>query len=165
MYICHIFIIHLSVDGHGPFPCLAQFGSVQSLSRVWLFGTRPSTTPACSNSCPSSQWCYPTDSSFVIPLFSYLQSFSASRSLQMSQFFASSSQKISFSFSFSPSSEYSGVISFRMEWLDLLAVQGTLRSLQHHRSKASILWCSASIIVQLLSHPCMTTGNAMPVQV
>ena len=58
----------------------------------------------------------------------------------------------SFSFSISPSSEYSGLISFRMEWLDLLAVQGTLKSLlQHHSSKASILWHSASFIVQLTS--------------
>ena len=59
----------------------------------------------------------------------------------------------SFSFSISPSNEYSGLISFRMDWLDLLAVQGTLKSLlQHHSSKASILWCSAFFIVQL-SHP------------
>ena len=65
----------------------------------------------------------------------------------------------SFSFSISPSSEYSGLISFRMDWLDLLAVQGTLKSLlQHHSSKASILWHSAFFIVQL-SHPSMTTGK------
>ena len=63
----------------------------------------------------------------------------------------------SLSFSMSPSKEYSGLISFRMDWLDLLAVQGTLKSLlQHHSSKASILWCSAFFIVQL-SHPYMTT--------
>ena len=55
----------------------------------------------------------------------------------------------SFSFSISPLNEYSGLISFRMDWLDLLAVQGTLKSLQHHSSKASILWCSALFIVQL----------------
>ena len=61
----------------------------------------------------------------------------------------------------SPSNEYSGLISFRMDWLDLLAVQGTLKSLlQHHSSKASILWCSAFFIVQL-SHPCMTTGKTI----
>ena len=67
----------------------------------------------------------------------------------------------SFSFSISPSNEYSGLISFRMEWLDLLAVQGTLKSLlQHHSSKASILWCSAFFIVQL-SHPYMTTGKTI----
>ena len=62
----------------------------------------------------------------------------------------------SFSFSISPSSEHPGLISFRMDWLDLLAVQGTLKSLlQHHSSKASILWCSAFFLVQL-SHPYMT---------
>ena len=67
----------------------------------------------------------------------------------------------SFSFSISPSNEYSGLISFRMDWLDLLAVQGTLKSLlQHHTSKALILRCSALFIVQL-SHPYMTTGKSI----
>ena len=67
----------------------------------------------------------------------------------------------SFSFNISPSNEYSGLISFRMDWLDLLAVQGTLKNLlQHHSSKASVLWCLAFIMVQL-SHPYMTTGKTM----
>ena len=67
----------------------------------------------------------------------------------------------SFSFSLSPSNEYSGLISFRMDWLDLLAVQGTLKSLlQHHSLKASVLWCSAFFIVQL-SHPYMTTRKTV----
>ena len=67
----------------------------------------------------------------------------------------------SFSFSISPSNEHSGLISFRMDWLDLLAVQGTLKSLlQHHSSKASILWCSAFFMVQL-SHAYMTTGKTI----
>ena len=67
----------------------------------------------------------------------------------------------SFSFSIIPSKEHSGPISFRMDWLDLLAVQGTLkRLLQHHSSKASILWCSAFFTVQL-SHPYMTTGKTI----
>ena len=67
----------------------------------------------------------------------------------------------SFSFSISPSNEHPGLISFRMDWLDLLAVQGTLKSLlQHHSSKASILWHSASLIVQL-SHPYVTTGKTI----
>ena len=66
----------------------------------------------------------------------------------------------SFSFSISPSNEHSGLTSFRMDWLDLLAVQGTLKSLlQHHSPKGSILWCSAFVIVQL-SHPYMTTGKS-----
>ena len=67
----------------------------------------------------------------------------------------------SFSFSISPSNEYSGLISFRIDWFDLLAVRGTLKSLiQHHNSKTSILWCSAFFIVQL-SHPYMTTGKTI----
>ena len=67
----------------------------------------------------------------------------------------------SFSFNISPSSEHPGLITFRMDWLDLLALQGTLKSLlQHHSSKASILWCSAFFIVQL-SHPYMTTGKTI----
>ena len=67
----------------------------------------------------------------------------------------------SFSFSISPSNEHPGLISLRMDWLDLLAVQGTLKSLlQHHSSKTSILWCSAFFIVQL-SHPYMTTGKTI----
>ena len=67
----------------------------------------------------------------------------------------------SFSFSISPSNEDSGLISFRMDWLDLLAVQGTLKRLhQHHSSKASVFWCSAFFIVQL-SHPYMTTGKTI----
>ena len=80
----------------------------------------------------------------------------------MSQLFPSGGQSIgSFSFSISPSNEYSGLIFFRTDWLDLLAVQGTLKSLlQHHSSKASILWCSAFFTVQL-SHPYMTTGKTI----
>ena len=81
----------------------------------------------------------------------------------MSQLFASGGQSIwSFSFSISPSSEYSGLISFKMDWLDLLAVQRTLKNLlQHHGSKASILRHSAFFIVQLL-HPYMTTVKTIP---
>ena len=67
----------------------------------------------------------------------------------------------SFSYSISPSNEYPGLTCFRMDWLDLLAVQGTLKSLlQHHSSKASVLWCSAFFIVQL-SHPYITTGKTI----
>ena len=78
----------------------------------------------------------------------------------MSQFFASGWPKYcSFSFSISPSNEYSGLISFRFDWFDLFAVQGTLKHLlQHHSSKASILQCSAFFIVQI-SHPYMTNGK------
>ena len=102
----------------------------------------PSPTPRVySNSCPSSQWHHPIILSSVIPFSSCLQSFPASGSFPRSQFFTTGGQNIwSFSFSISPSNEYSGLISFRIDWLDLLAVQGTLKSLlQHHSSKVSIL--------------------------
>ena len=121
-----------------------------------------STPRVYSNSCPSSQWCHPTISSPVVPFSFCLQSFSALGSFLVSQFFTSGGPKYcSFNFSISPSNEYSGLISFRMDWMDLLAVQGTLKSLlQHHSSKASILWCLAFFIVQL-SHPYMTTRKTI----
>ena len=114
----------------------------------------PLPTPrAYSNSCPVSWWCHSTISSSVIPFSSHLQSFPASGSFPMSQFLTRWPKYWSFSFSISCSNEYSGLISFRMDWLDLLAVQGTLKSLlQHHSSKASILWRTAFFTVQL-SHP------------
>ena len=115
----------------------------------------PSLSPRiCSNSCPSSQWCHPTSSSSVVPFSSCLQSFPASGSFPMSQFFASGGQSIRVSASASsPSNEYSGLISFRMDWFHLLAVQQTLKSLlQHHSSKASIWQHSAFVMVQP-SHP------------
>ena len=97
----------------------------------------PSPTPgACSNSCPSSQWCHSTISSSVIPS-SHLQSFPI--------FSSESVLRIrwpkywSFSFSISPSNEYSGLISFRIDWFDLLVVQGTLKSLLQHHINSSVL--------------------------
>ena len=115
-----------------------------------------------SNSCSLSQWCHPTISTSVVPFSSHLQSFPAWESFQMSQFFVSGGHKYwSFSFSICLSNDYSALIFFRMDWLDLPAVQGTLKSLfQHHKSKASILWHSAFFIVQL-SHPYMTTGKTI----
>ena len=135
-----------------------QFSSVDqsylTLRPHGLQHTRPpclSPTPRVySNSCPLSWWCHPNISSSVVPFSSYLQSFPASGSFQISQLCI---RYWSFSFNISSCNEYSGLISFRMNWLDLLAVQGTLKSLlQHHSSKASILWHSAFFIVQL-SHP------------
>ena len=95
-------------------------------------------------------------SSSTVP-FSCLQSFPASRSFPMNKFFASGAKVLEFSFSINPSNEHSGLISFRMDWLDLLAVQGTLKSLLQYQFKSIILWCSTFFIVQL-SHPYMTTG-------
>ena len=111
-------------------------------------------------SCPLSQWCHPTISS-CHPLFSHLQSSSIRVFSNESVFHSRWPKYWSFSFSIGPSNEYSGVISFRMDWLDLLAVQGTLKSLlQHYSSKASVLCCSAFFIVQL-SHEYMTTGKTI----
>ena len=112
------------------------------------------------NSCPSSRWCHPSISFSVVPFSSCPQSLEASESFPMSQLFTwGGHMSWSFSFSIIPSKEHPGLISFRMHWLDLLAVQGTLKSLfQHNTSKASILQHSAFFTVQL-SHSYMTTGK------
>ena len=127
----------------------------------------PSPTPIVHpNPCPLSGLCHPTISSSVVLFSSCPQSFPASGSFQMT-LFKESALRIrwpkdwSFSFNISPSNEHPGLISFRMDWLDLLAVQGTLKSLlQHHSSKVSILQRSAFFIVQL-SHPHMTTRKTI----
>ena len=131
----------------------------------------PSPNPRVhSNSFPSSRWCHLAISSSVIPFSSYPQSLPELGSFPMSQLFAWGGQStgVSASASVLPMNtqdwsplEWTGWISFRMDWLNLLAVQGTLKSLlQHHSSKASILWCSAFFTVQL-SHPCMTTEKTI----
>ena len=105
----------------------------------------------CSNSCPLSQWCQPTISSSV-SLFFFLQSFPALMIFSNESVFCIRWPKY-WSFSISPSNEYSRLISFRIDWFDFLAVQGTFKSfLQHHSSKALILWHSAFFIVQLHIH-------------
>ena len=125
--------------------------SVMSYS-LWLHELQharppcPSPTPGVhSNSCPLSQWCHPVISSSVVPFFLLppippsIRVFSSESTLLMRW-----PKYWSFSFSISPSNEHPGLISFRMDWLDVLAVQGTLKSLlQHHSSKASVLWHSA----------------------
>ena len=122
----------------------------------------PSPTPRVySNSCPSSQWCHPAISSSVPPFSVGPPSLPASGSFPMSQPCMSWPKYWSFSFRIRPSNEHPGLIFFRMDWLDLLAVQGTLKSLlQHHSSKPSIFWCSAFFTVQL-SHPYMTSGKTI----
>ena len=123
----------------------------------------PSPTPRVhSDSCASSWWCHLATSSSVVPFSSCPQSLPASGSLPVSHLFAWGGQSIGvFSLSINPSNEHPRLISFRMDWLDLLAVQGTLESLlQHHSSKASILRHSAFFTVQL-SHPYMTTGRTI----
>jgi len=120
----------------------------------------PSPTPrAYSNSCPLIRWCRPTISSSIIPFSSHLQSFPASGSFQMNQFFPSGGQSIGVSASTSVLPMNSQ--NWSLDWFDLLVAQGTLKSLlQHHSSKASILRLSGFFIVQL-SHPYMTTGKTI----
>ena len=139
--------------------CSVQLTSVtQSCTTLQPHGLQhtrplcPSPNPGVySNSCPLSQWCHPTISSSVVTFSSCLQSFPASGYFQMSVLCIRWPKYWSFSFSTSLSNEYSGLISFRIDWFDL-AVQGTLSSLlQHHSSKASILQRSAFFIVQLAS--------------
>ena len=122
----------------------------------------PSPTPGVySNSCQSSWWCHPAISCcrpllLLPPIPPSFRIFSNESALRMRW-----PKYWSFSFSISPSNEHPGLISFRMDWLDLLAVQGTLKSLlQYHSSKASIFRCSAFFTVQL-SHPYVTTGETI----
>ena len=142
--------------------------AVQSLSHVQLFVTHglqhtrlpcPSPSPrVCSNSWPLNQWCHPTISSSVIPFSSHLQSFPASGSFPMSQFFTSGGQSI-------VASASASVLPVNIQdwfplgwtgWISLLSKS----PLQHHSWKASILWCSAFFMVKL-SHPYVTTGKAI----
>ena len=151
---------------------LYTFSSVQLLSHVQLFVT-PWTAACQASLCITTSWSLLKLMSIelVIPsnhlilccplllppsIFPSIRVFSNESFLHIRY-----SKYWSFSFSISPSNEYSGLISFGMDWLNLFAVQGTLKSLlQHHSSKASILWHSAFFIVQL-SHPYMTTGKTI----
>ena len=136
---------------------------------LWPHGLQHARLPCtllfprvCSNSCPLSRWCHPIISSSLCPLFLL--------PLVFPRFRVFSSESVlcirwsnywSFSFSISPSNEYLGLISFWIDWFDLLPVQGTFESLlQHHNLKASVLQCLAFFMVQL-SHPYMTTGKTI----
>ena len=144
------------------FSCSVMYDSLQPHRLQHIRHPCPSSIPRVySNSCPLSQWCHSTVSSSVIPLSFHLRSFPGSGSFTMSQFFTSRAKYRSFSFSISPSNEYSELISFGIDWLALFSVQGTLKSLlQHHTSKASIIWCSAFFVIQL-SHSYMTIGKTI----
>ena len=153
----HIYFLIMVFSGY-------QFSSVQSLSRVWLFETPLTAGHQASLSITNSQsflklmsimlvmssnhliLCRPL---LLLPsIFPSIRVFSSESILHIRW-----PKNWSFSFIINPSNEYSGMISFRMDWLDLLEIQGTLNSLlQHHSSKTSILWHSAFYIVQL-SHP------------
>ena len=143
---------------------------VQSLSRVWLCDPRlfaalraplsSTVSRVCWSSYPLSRWCHPIISFSVSPFFSFSQSFSASGSFPLSWLFSSGSQRIVASASVLPMN-IQGLFPFRIGWFDLLAVQGTLRSLlQHHTLKESVLQLSAFFVVQL-SHLYMTTGKTI----
>ena len=151
---------------------ILQFSSVQSLSRVRLFATPWTAAHQASLSITNSQSppkpmsiksMMPSDHLILRrpllllpPIPPSIRVFSNESALRIRR-----PKYWSFSFNISPSNEHPGLISFRMDWLDLLAVQGTLKSLlQHHSSKASILWHSAFLIVQL-SHPYVTTGKTI----
>ena len=148
------------------------FVAVQSLSHVQLFVTQWTAAHQASLSITSSQSLFKLMSSesvmpsnhpvlccpllFLPSIFPRIRVFS-----KESVLYSRWPKYWSFTFNISPSNEYSGLISFRMDWLDVLAVQGTLKSLlQHHSSKASILWYSALFIVQL-SHPYMMTRKTI----
>ena len=151
---------------------LLALSSVQSLSRLRLFAT-PWTTArqaflsitntqslskpmSIESMIPSNHIILCRPLLFLPSIFPSIRVFSSESTLHIRW-----PKYWSFSFNTSPSSEHPGLISFRMDWLDLLAVQGTLKSLlQHHSSKASILWHSAFFIVQF-SHPYMTTGKTI----
>ena len=149
--------------------CSVQFSRSVMSNSLWPHESQHARPPCPSplpgvhpNSCPLSWWCHPTMSFSIIPFSSCPQSFTASG------FFSSESalhirwlKYWSFSLNINPTNEHPGLISFRMDWLELLEVQGTLKSLlQHHSSKASILLHSAFFMVQL-SHPYMTTGKTI----
>ena len=157
-------------------PCpvltVATFSSIQfshsvRSSSLWLHRLQHTRPPCPSqipgvypNSCPLSQWCDPTISFSVVPFFQHSIFPSIRIFSNESVLYFRWPNYWSFSFNISRFNEHSGLISFRMDWLDLLAVQGTLKSVQHHSSKVSILWPSDFFIVQL-SHPYMTTGNTI----
>ena len=152
--------------------CLGQFSSVLSLSRVWVFVT-PWTTARQPSLSITNSWSLLKFMSiesvmssnhfiFCHPLLPPLSIFPSIRVFSNESVLCIRWPKYwSFSFSISPSNEYSGLISSKMDWLELLAVQGTLKSFfQHHSLKASILHCSGFFIAQL-SHPYMTTGKTI----
>ena len=151
---------------------------VQWLNPVWFFVTLwitackaslSSTIWVCSSSCPLSQWCHPTILSSITPFSSCPQPFPASVFSNELAFPIRWPKYWSYSFSISPSNEYSGLISFRTDWFDLFAVLGILKILlQHHRSKPSVLQRSVFFMFQLaiiqfssVTQSCLTLCNPM----
>ena len=134
----------------------SQLSLAQLLSHVQLFVTPWTPAPQASLSCPLSHWCHPTITSSVVSVSSHLQSSPVSGFCKWVGSLYQVTKVLEFHLTISLSNEYSGLTSFRMDELDLLTVQETLKSLHKHISKASILQRSAFFTVQL-SHPYMTT--------
>ena len=153
-------MVHYSPHVKSTSNLVQLLSSVRLFAAPWTAACQASlsitNSRACSNSCSLSEWFHPAISSSVVPLSSCLQSFPASGSFLWVTLCIRWPKYWNFSFSISPSNEYLGLISFRIDWFDLLAVQGTL----HHSSKASILRCSAFFMIQL-SHQYMTTGKTL----
>ena len=156
-------LIYLDTISSVQFSCSVMSNSLRPHEPQYARPPCPLPTPGVHpNPCPLCQWCHPTISScrpllLLLSIFTSIRVFSNESALPIRW-----TKYWSFSFNISPSNEHPRLISFRMDWLDLLAVQGTLKSLlQHHNSKASILLHSAFYIVQL-SHPYMTTGKIIP---
>ena len=150
-------------QGSVQFSCSVMFISLRPHGPQHPRPPCPSPTPGVySDSCLLNRWCHATISFSIVPFSSCLQSFPTPGSFQMSQFLISGGQSYwSASFNISPSSECSGLISFRIDWFDLLAVQEILKSLlRSHHSKASFLRPSAFFMVQI-SHPHMTTEKTI----
>ena len=144
------------------FSCSAMSDSLQPHGLQHVRRPHPSATHrACSNSCPLGQWCHPIISS-CHPLLLLSSVFPSIRVFSNESVLHIRGPKYwSFNFNISPSNEYSGLISLRIDCFDRLAVQGTLKSLlQHHSSKASVLWWSAFFMVQL-SHQYRSTGKTI----
>ena len=167
MGILSLIIIYMSIKYSHWF----QFSSVQSLSHVRLFATPWTAARQASLSNQLLKFAQLMSIVSVMPsnrLILCSPLLLLPSVIPSTRVFSNESVPLirwpkywSFSFSISPANEYSILISFRIDWFDLLAVQGTLKSLlQHHSSKASIIWCSTFFMVQL-SHPYMTTGKAI----
>ena len=153
-------------DASSPKSSSAQFSHSVMSDSLWPYGLQhtrlpcPSPTPrACSHSCPLSWWCHPTIYLILCRPFLFPPSIFPSIRVFSSESVLHIRWPEYWSFSISPSNEYSRLISFRIDWFDLLAIEGTLKSLlQHHSSKPLILQGSDFFIVQL-SHPYMITGK------
>ena len=151
------------VDHHKLFSSVQLFSCVRFFPTSWTAAHQDSQSITNFRSCSLSWWYYPTISSSVIPFSSHLQTFSASGSFQMSQFFTLGGQtKLSFSFNTSPSKEHSILISCTMDWLNLLAVQGTPKSLlKHQTSKAPIISAQLSLYSNSNIHTWLLVKTAL----